>query len=336
VRLQEINVENSIDIWGPYLETIRTTQDEILRMVASPAYQALLAAKNPANIAVESAQTPQIQSIFSNVNNFLIRFEGDRNTEISAAGPAMAASFVIGLPLIEQAVGNVVTGLGVEALSPTIEATNQILVMVPKDMAAELGLLGATMLMPFLMRSTWGVAVEKTAGGANLSELAYAQNFAREVLKIGADPNIVMGSVISQLRNAETLSGPMKEHLAAMVKLVLGVVALANLYSLFVAEQTQAGSGKKFDFAEDLKGMLNGTTEIPAGEVNGTIQSLLILIRAQLGILSPAERAKILTSIFEYLDSNPKTENLRNPGEIFEGVINTSVFNQHPSDAHPV
>lgn len=183
---------------------------------------------------------------------------------------------------------------------------------IPQNIVADSIMMINLMVAPLIFFKAWDAAVGNVGQKAEKANMQLAEGFAKEVFKICGDDVLLLG-ILSKVAGAETLPPEKRSQLIAMIKLVLTVHALALLY---IAEAGKVSP-------QEILGMLKGEIAIPPGDLKAT---LVKMIKNSLQDLTPAERARTLEAVFEYLDSEPGFEKMLKPAEVFHHVLDTSAF----------
>lgn len=189
------------------------------------------------------------------------------------------------------------------------------------------------MVMPLIYFTSWDSSIGSLNNKEKNNNLAAAQSFAREVIKMVSDPAFIMVKIVNKMEGAEKFTDNQKAHLAAMLKLILATVALCLLYSVEVGK---TGKGKFWGMEpQEFKGMISGEIQIPdpsKGKVSPTDSlkfTLLQLIKAQFGVLPAQDKMKVLDGLFEYLSNSRNIEDMLDPAKVFKQVLSSSVFNSN-------
>lgn len=339
--------KNILDAW---LESIREDAERIAEQLRSAAYQNWLRVNNPhffAEVQRKSAsetevaisQTPQYLEWVASLSpemrlqqwlyNQMIALriglaEGVENfsgnvsrgdPEAIAMLPFMAATLVIGEDLITLAVNSVVTpfvGVSSTASFHHIWQSIATSVLSPLDVQAELGLIGALFATGILYQTTvQNIASQRERGQEKEKNLEFGKRYARNMIQLTSGNvfgDFVRAMLINKLEGAEKLADIRKEQLIAIVKIVLLSTALALVYKV----QTGKITGREFD------DMVNGRMIISFDSIEA---KLVQLIRHYLGALSDKEALSLRTALADYMDRDPKINNLLDPGHAFEGLL---------------
>lgn len=143
-----------------------------------------------------------------------------------------------------------------------------------------------------------------------------ATTFAREVIKVATEPNLIQMKIISQLAGTEKLSPKQREQLTAFVKLILALTAFAFLYN-----ETAGGFTSK-EVRDRAMGVIAGKIA-PQNTEEGTLAKI---IQAQLPILG-GNQEEALSKIMAYLDSKPNFKGILDPLNTVRSVVQNKDFN---------
>lgn len=203
------------------------------------------------------------------------------------------------------------------------EMANTGMQMVPSDMRAELGLLGAWMAGPMLFQAL-ALTVTGTQGATPKQDVTgeFATHYAGRLLKLMNDEgfNGLLKTIIQARAPGE---GPVTDQQmnSYMASFKLGLLMSAFAMS-YKAE----------------KGGLSGTEVLQqigsqSLEEAGRNAPLLDAIRQQLGQLTPQEREATLLRFGDFLDTKPDTDAMMDPLKVFlsVGADSQQVANQRPT-----
>lgn len=207
------------------------------------------------------------------------------------------------------------------------EGTNVTVKMIPSDMRAELGLLGAMMLastVPYSAAWSTVTQTEKTEPNQNNIDKAFVKNYAERMIKLTSDvnyTNYLQAIVTLHVEGAQ----PTQNQIAQWVNM-LKIGLLMTSLALFCQLETGDRPGER------VASMLGGTKPIDPTDPKA---SLLNTIKLYLKTLTPEQRVDVLAAIMEYLDSKPDVKTLMNPVSTFVGLRDAGAFaeNQRPTQA---
>ncbi len=216
--------------------------------------------------------------------------------------------------------GIVITGMGItEAMM--VDPGTQVGINPIQDMAdktiAQLAP-DLTMVIPVfalgIQYATTFETVGKAVKGEPTRDLDYAKKYAENMRELVRNP--VFTNYLSALITANVAKGApvpkdRMDHLLAFLKVILLSLAMASVYK---AETGGYMSSKEF------QDMLNKGIEFPEGDIRFELADM---IQEQLKLLSDPEKAKLLTAINSFFNSNPSVKLLTNPSKAFAN------FNQH-------
>lgn len=331
--------QNILDSWQKNLEEI---SQQIKDEINSPQNQAKLYQQSPEYLAtVESQSALKGASSFQSYLNSLA--PSDRIDQMNAnqeymlrvglanglenynkssgsdsaaaqAIPFVAAAMIIGPTFIGQ----------FAAKTPAIEAANantqiqfmqthfdQFSSLIPPDMRAELGLIGALFATVALNTAGASNLVERAKGGNKATDQELALKSAQNVINLmqnGVLSSFVIGSMVNKMEGSNKLSEERKQELASQVKISLMALAVGALYK----------SDAKWITGQEFLSLINGDMKLKEIDENGKVtkyllskevvdqlEKLIPLISAELKSLTPAERSKAEKSLAKYMDSNP-------------------------------
>jgi hypothetical protein len=353
-------IDEMLDGW---LKNIREIEEYVQQLLNSPQYQTqqdirlngdpkqgnVAGIQDPisANAAAANPTTANVapytfMNALDRINNFE-RVSGVASTSESAS--ASDAARQITTTLISTMVIGGVMSLGVTELTTSVDGlTSNPFVssvelleklqplfpqLVVQDMIPMINLMVASTFYAGALND----AVSNIREREGENHLEAAQNFASSVIKMVADPSSIMMTFVNKMEGADQMSPELKERMAAMVKLVLASVALSLLYSVEVGK---VQSGKFWGMEpQEFRDLLNGTIEInSSGDLTPQEQMMVTLlkqIKAQLDILSEAERAQTIETILSYVGGNHNLQGMLDPGHVFREVFNSTDPTKDPT-----
>lgn len=352
------------DMVSSWLNNIREIQEQVHQLLKSPEYQQLLLIQihgDPASGVVSGIQSPlEANAAAKNpsglsqqflLNNFIQGLEAFERVPSAANVPEsataqdatkmlipMAATLLAGgaltLGVLEMTTN--AAGIASNAMNGVVELISHLQPVLPQlamNVLPSINLL----VMPLIYYTSWDSAIGNLRNKDKSNLLATAHEFARGVMKVAGNSQFVMDNIINKMPNTSQMSQEQKSQLAAIYALVLGGVALSLLYSVEVGK---AMGGQFFGMEpQEFQGLLTGKVRIGTGNKDqlsphDLLKSDLIdLIKIQLNILPPEERAKIIESLFEYLSGSRKVEHLLDPKKVFEEVFSNNITNPQPIGA---
>lgn len=189
------------------------------------------------------------------------------------------------------------------------------------------------LVMPLIYYTSWDASIGNITNKQQQSYQKIAENFAKAVIKMVADPAFIYTTLVNNVAKAQTLTPDQQNQLSAVLKLILSTVALSLLYALEVGK----AMGNKFWGMEpqEFKGMLMGDIPIPDPEKDKKKRTeadklkwtLLKQIKEQLQMLPPQEKEALLEAIFEYLTTAHAITDMVDPAKVFEDVLSGGTFN---------
>ncbi len=151
-----------------------------------------------------------------------------------------------------------------------------------------------------------------------------AQNFAKDVVKMVADPAFVMVTYVNKMPGADQMSPELKERMAAMLKLILASVALSLLYSIEVGK---VKSDKYWGMeAQEFRDVLTGKIAAPNPDQKQSthdqlVATLIKQVNAQLDALPAEQRAEAVETILSYVGESHNLKTMLDPAKIFADVF---------------
>ncbi len=208
------------------------------------------------------------------------------------------------------------------------QGTNVTAKLIPDDMRAELGLLGAMMLASTVPYSAAWVTVtqtEKSEANQNNVDKAFVKNYADRMIKLTSDENYTNYLKAIVTLHMEGTQKPSQDQIGQWVNM-LKIGLLMTSLALFCQLETGDRPGER------VASMLGGTKPI---EQTDPKASLLNTIKLFLATLTPDQRVEVLAAIMEYLDQKPDVKTLMNPISTFTGLRDAGAFaeNQRPTQA---
>jgi hypothetical protein len=346
-----------LDSWKKNLEEI---EDEVRRRLKSPQYieqdelrrlgdpsqgdtSGIRTATDLVKIAatydaipINSAKNSAISSVDSSqgVGNVSPAHKTDESTPVDDGSKmrvlALGAALIAGGAI--AAVGDAqittsATGISNNPAQGAVSHAQNIQPLFPQ-IAQDLIPMVNLMVMPLIYYTSWDASI---GNKGKESQLATAQNFAKEAIKMVSDPTLILTTVVNHLEKMGKYTPDQLKQFTNILKLILASVALSLLYAVEVGKS----SGSKFLGMEpqEFHGMLTGTIPLPdpsKGKLSETDQLKLTLInqvRSQLAALPPEERAKALEATFEYLTTTHSIEDMTQPSKVFDHVLASSAFN---------
>lgn len=222
------------------------------------------------------------------------------------------------------AVGMIIVGTGIhQALLPSVASgsvpfnpvanmADKTLLPIMGDMRAELGLIGAIYAAGLQYFTVAQIASLAVGSKAKPADSAFAEGYARNVMGLVDNPTFnsyLMAVVTRGLKKSEISESNIAE-LSAMVKMILLASALTMLY------KNEAGKM----LSEEFAGMLKGTIAFKESDIKFR---LVTMINSNLADMSPDLKARALSSLLEYFDTDPSIDSLGDPAKVFAGLYAT-------------
>ena len=231
------------------------------------------------------------------------------------------AAFVITAGLTSMVAGSeVLSDQNKVAFDSVQNSINEAAQMVPSDMRAELGLIGAM----FANTATFQAAL-LTVGGSDQAEgqqlnQQFAEKYAQRLLKMVNDPEfdkLINTVILARAPGEGALSDAQMNEWKGMLKLGMMVSGLA----LFYKAETGGMSGAEVAAMLKNPDLANAGSKAP----------LLAEVIKQLEALSPAARQATIEGIMAFIDSQPKVEAMMDPLRVMEGLTSGSDYDQKAS-----
>lgn len=269
---------------------------------------------DPAHLDLKQALADGLQGVGRSVDNGKVSSQ-DASMVLGSA-MLMAAALVAGAGIgFSQSVTVNQPSLNL-AVNPMTEAAQHFGAVIPPDMRAELGLVGAMFgLSAFTSASFPSVASAQT--GQKPDERSLAQNYAKEVLKMVKGSSID-GFLASIFDKKGTLTEAQVIQQVAIQKVILMSTAVAALYIGVAGGVT----------GQELQNMINNPQLLndPKMRFTDEEKELVPLIRKELAKLSPSQRARLEGAIGDYIDSKPKFESLLDLSKVLQGISERADF----------
>lgn len=307
---------------------IKDSEDDIAAIRASTEFQVYVQTLPPQDRERElglSRAYSLISGVSNGLNGYLERVHNGDDAAAQAV-PFVTASFLIAAGFVGSfmaiAEGPTAGSLGV---SPIQEAWSHVANLIPSDMRAELGLIGALFAAGTIYHATIQT-IGEGEGGGKPRDVNFAKNYAEQTMKLVMGEefrNFVMAMLINKTENGKPLDEAQQMKYLATLRAVLLSAALALVYKV---EAGEAGRITGQEFADMLKGKI----PIPEGDIKGT---LVTMIMAQLQFIPEKERVSVIAALIEYMDSNPDVDDLLDPDKVFNEY---SLSEEFHGDQHSV
>ncbi len=223
----------------------------------------------------------------------------------------LQAAFIVGAGLTSMIGGTqALTDANKVAFDAIQNSINHVGQMIPSDMRAELGLLGAMFANAATFQATMlTVGGSENAEGRSMAR-QFAANYADRVIKMTTDEKFegllktaIQANAPGEGRISE---GKMQEHLS-QAKIGLLMTGLA----LFYKEEMGGMSGA------EVASLVRDADLAHAGAKAPLIDG----IRQNLERLSPEAQVKVLEGIMAYIDSKPKVESMMDPMQVLANLF---------------
>jgi len=205
------------------------------------------------------------------------------------------------------------------SINPMTEAVQHFGAVMPPDMRAELGLMGALFGLSAMGTAAFPVVAENKAGHSQ-SEKTLAQNYADQVLKM-VKGTAVDGFLASVFDKKGTLSEQQITEQVAIQKVILMSTAVAALYIGIAGGIT----------SQELQNLIRNPQLLDNPELKFTDQEkeLVPLINKEMSKLTPSQRQRLEQAIGDYIDSKPKFESLLDLNKVLEGIAERADFHNN-------
>lgn len=312
------------------LQEIRQKGDPLTGQVSG--VQGALSAVAAAN------QTDQVTYLSSlNRSQVLERVPGSAEVPEPSAPQDSTQALILPLAAALLAGGGVIIGSQVanasNPIGSIVDLVQQLQPIIPnvsiQDMIPVINL----MIVAPIYYHSWNEAVSNLKSGQRHNHVQTAQNFAKDVIKIVADPHFVTHTLISRMPGTEKLSPEDQERLSRMLKIVLIGVALSLLYSVEVGKVQNGKFGGMT--AEEFLALIKGTWTKPAvpgqkmDSPEALTESLIKRIHEQLATLSIGDRTLAANMLLDYITQTRDLNPMLEPVKVFEEVLASSEF--HPT-----
>ncbi len=334
-----------------WMKNLREIEEYVRQLLASPVYQQLQEIRrkgDPQSDSVSGVQgvtsanaaaakgVEQIE-LLSTLDRLQVLERIPPSTEISDTSAPQDSSQVLVLPLTAAllAGGGVAIGAelihGTNPLGGVMELIERLQPLFPTVSVQNLVPLINLMVVGPIYFNSWNEAVSNLRSRERHNHVPAIQNFAKDVIKIVADPNFVNTTLIQHMKGTEHLSPQDQDRLARMLKVVLIGVALSLLYSAEVGK-VQSGNFGGIE-PEELRDLLLGKfTALPDPSKKASTQEQLtasLINRAweQLEPLSIEDRTAVVEMLLSYVTQKRDLDPMLDPAKVFDEAIAASNFN---------
>lgn len=358
LKMDEIKTQ-ILDSWAKNLAEI---QQQIRDELKSPRYLAWQEQNSPAfvaNVEMQAsvkaltnfqsylnslAPNDRIEEMDSNKQymlrigliNGLENYQQSVNTGSASAAealPFVAAVMVIGSTFIGPLAAKPETAV---AMSPEVQfmqsSINFFVPLIPGDVRAELGLLGALFALGALNLAAASNLVAK-AGGEKAGDHELAINYAQNVINLMANgvlSSFAVGAMIDKMEGSNKMSDARKLELTSMIKIAIMANAVGALYK----------ADTKWITGQEFLDLIDGKLHLTEKDANGNVtkyllskdiveqlEQLLPLINKELTkITSGTERTKMRQALYEYMESNPDYKKMFSVNKSISGVFETTPY----------
>lgn len=260
----------------------------------------------PDSAASQSALSVQFSNAF---NQWIAIPSSDPSMAVNGPGKYPDPSFIAGTvasnsDAIRDSIGAVGLATGVQmSVSPVADALAAVgpASGLPADYQAAAALVAALLNGGAVYKATADAIEESARSGKPPQDLEFALNYAQNIL-----------AIVSHNVEKETPADPHQSGRNQMIRLMLSVMALNLVYR---AAYGGMEGGKEFaDLLEE-----GGTNDLnPA--IKPTIQKLVAQIQSFLPT-DPAERANVIASLSEYIDSKDSVDSMLSTTRMFAASL---------------
>lgn len=308
--------------WAEKNASIKSQQDLVIDTMHSADYQTWVASlatvEKLKEVYLEQLHTKRVE-LSNGIDNYVDRIRsGKDGSHLSF----MAGVFLIGATAF---VGAVTPPIKAEIVCQAPvglpgQCFDHFIAFTPKDMRAELGLIGA-MFMTGMIYYTTAETIARGRKKGPLKNLAFARNFAKNVIQYinSQELNLLVRNMrwdaISKKRNkkgTEQKIDPRKEQQKERLITVLKIGMLSNALALYYKTET----GKIT--SEEFAAMLSGNIVLKPGGVDAAMVNLL---RIFLKLLPEELRNRLMEGLLSYMDSDPKIEFMLDPQKLFSSIM---------------
>jgi|GEM_PF-2544573 len=299
-----------------YYKTTTNILDSWSKSLDKQAEETRAAEKNPAKLARADAIKKENLGLLDSVRSYADQLKADQNTQ--ALGTLTSSLMTVGAFIGVATIGildassrmvSVITPQVNFAVSLVTQATSSL----ADDFRAQLGLIGALSMGSVINLSTVETIYEKLSG-KSVDEKVLAEKFGLKTIQLINSNQLnlfIEGMLANRAENGKPLTAERKEELTAALKLIMLATALAAVY--------KAKTGKITD-QEFLDLALTRGNMKPDGEIE---KQLVSLIKDQIDLMAPSEKAKIINALASYMDLDPTLKNLFDVGNAFDDVNET-------------
>ena len=328
-----------LDNWG---KSIQQMNQDIKDILSSPAHRQVEEAKAREILAQQTKPQDNMSIVtFFDHAIKLERVDGaSKVTETSRAAQAAkeVAVHVLSAAMIggALAIGSFEMSIAANGVTSTplvnsVELVERLQPLFPNLLQNVLPTINL-MVMPLIYFTSWDSTIGNAKNKEKASDLTMAQNFAKEVIQTVSNSAFFKINFVEQMLANKDATGSYKDQQVALLKLILACTALSLLYSVDVGKVI----GNKFLGMEpqEFQGLLSGSIPITSPSQDNQkltdsqrYQSTLIkLIKAQLDVLPPEEKVKVLNTLFEYFSAQRSMTSMLDPARVLGDVLDAGAF----------
>jgi hypothetical protein len=333
-----------------WLKNLREIEETVRRLLASPAYQQLQEIKrkgDPLSSSVSGVQGVASASagakkgdqveLLSALDRLQVLERVLPSAEVAEASSTLKdSSRVLVIPLTAALLAGmgVAGGAGalhsVNTVGGVMDLVSRLQPLFPTVGVQDLVPLINLMVVGPIYYNSWREAVSNLTSRERESHVSAIQNFAKDVIKIAADPLFVHSTLVQKMKGTDKLPPEEQERLARLLKVVLVGVALSLLYSVEVGKVQQGKFGGMEP--EELRELLLGKwTDLSAPGKKLDVQEELkasLIKRAweQLEPLKIEDRTVAVEMLLSYLSDKRDLGLMLDPANVFEDAIAASRF----------
>lgn len=357
-QLQMDQITNKmLDAWN---KNIREIEEQVRQMLNSPLYQALMQVQlkgdqQPSVGGIQGASsvagvpgTAGIQTP-NNVGPFSLLNAVDRMRVLEKIPPSAETSEAISvesqqsikIPMVAAVfVGGAITMVSVEMtasvsgttnpLHGAMDIVNRLQPVLTQNLLPDLLPMINLLAMPLVYFTSWDASIGSINNKEKKQTQATIEQFAQTVINLVGNPD-ALKSLIAKLPGVDKLTPAQIDLYGTFVKLILGSVAFSLMYSSDVGKIQQ---DRRFLGMEpqEFQGVLMGEIPVPSGRTSSLTVfermqvTLVNIIKSNLDLLPPAQKARVLAALFDYLSGERKLDSMLDPAKAFWDVLSGEEF----------
>jgi hypothetical protein len=344
--------DRMLDTWQQNLTEIAA---QIQQLINSPQYIALQQIKiegdqtkgSVSGIQGTTSANAAANSLASSVDRLQVleRLPATANIDASNASNQSTDSLAIPLTAIVMAGGAMTLVSGIETVASAqalnthpfasgVEMVSKLQQIVPQISVSDMiPMVNLMMMAPIYFRSF----EEATSNFKNNEAVNYtkvAQNYAKDVVKMVADPTFISQTIIGSLDSTTSLAADDQNRLTRMLKLILIGTALSLLYSSEVGkvQNNQFGGIEPEELRDLLLGNLNDMPSRLEPTQNTLYQTLVSQAKNELAMLNLTDRSYAVQVLFDYLGNSRDLNSMLDPAKVFHETLAASQY-EHPAEA---